>query len=68
MTHHAPRRPRLLLVMQTPDADAGRCGRKLRQRGYRIGLLLPAVGPAIAHRNGWLRRSGGVWWANERQR
>ena len=35
MKHQSPR-PRLLLVMQTPDADAGRCARKLRKRGYRL--------------------------------
>lgn len=28
--------PRLLLVMQTPDASTGRCGRKLRERGYAL--------------------------------
>ncbi len=25
---------RLLLVMQTRDASAGRCGRKVQERGY----------------------------------
>lgn len=47
MTRHAPRRPRLLLVMQTPDADAGRCGRKLRQRGYRLDYCYPLSGQPL---------------------
>ena len=44
---HTPRRPRLLLVMQTPDADPGRCGRKLRQRGYRLDYCYPLSGQPL---------------------
>ena len=47
MSRHTPRRPRLLLVMQTPDADAGRCGRKLRQRGYRLDYCYPLSGQPL---------------------
>lgn len=32
---------RLLLVMQAPDASAGRCGRKLRERGYTLEFCYP---------------------------
>lgn len=42
-----PRRPRLLLVLQTPDADPGRCGRKLRQRGYRLDYCYPLSGQPL---------------------
>lgn len=45
MTRYAARR--LLLVMQTPDADAGRCGRKLRQRGYRLDYCYPLSGQPL---------------------
>jgi len=41
MMKRQPPRPRLLLVMQAADADAGRCGRKLRQRGYRLDYCYP---------------------------
>lgn len=47
MIRQTPRRPRLLLVMQTPDADAGRCGRKLRQRGYRLDYCYPLSGQPL---------------------
>lgn len=47
MTRRAAHRPRLLLVMQTPDADAGRCGRKLRQRGYRLDYCYPLSGQPL---------------------
>ena len=33
--------PRLLLVMQAADGDAGRCGRKLRARGYQTEYCYP---------------------------
>lgn len=46
MRHQSPR-PRLLLVMQTPDADAGRFARKLRKRGYRLDYCYPLSGQAL---------------------
>ena len=39
--------PRLLLVMQTPDASAGRCGRKLRERGYALDYCYPLAGQPL---------------------
>jgi hypothetical protein len=48
--------PRLLLVMQTPDASTGRCGRKLRERGYALDCCYPLAGPAAAGRDGRLHR------------
>lgn len=42
---HAP--PRLLLVMQTPGASAGRCGRKLRERGYQLEFCYPLSGEPL---------------------
>lgn len=47
MRRYTPRRPRLLLVLQTPDADPGRCGRKLRQRGYRLDYCYPLSGQSL---------------------
>ncbi len=47
MRRQTPRRPRLLLVLQTPDADPGRCGRKLRQRGYRLDYCYPLSGQPL---------------------
>lgn len=47
MKHHQSARPRLLLVMQTPDADAGRCARKLRKRGYRLDYCYPLSGQPL---------------------
>ncbi len=42
-----PESPRLLLVMQTPDASAGRCGRKLRERGYQLECCYPLSGEPL---------------------
>lgn len=39
--------PRLLLVMQTRDASAGRCGRKVRERGYALDLVYPLAGQPL---------------------
>lgn len=39
--------PRLLLVMQTRDASAGRCGRKLRERGYALEARCPLAGDPL---------------------
>ena len=39
--------PRLLLVMQTRDASAGRCGRKLRERGYALEVCCPLAGDPL---------------------
>lgn len=39
--------PRLLLVMQTQDADAGRCGRKLRERHYALDVCRPLAGEPL---------------------
>jgi GMP synthase (glutamine-hydrolysing) len=39
--------PRLLLVMQARDASAGRCGRKLRERGYRLEFCYPLSGEPL---------------------
>ncbi len=44
MTHDPPR---LLLVMQTRDASAGRCGRKLRERGYQLEFCYPLSGEPL---------------------
>lgn len=44
MTHEPPR---LLLVMQARDASAGRCGRKLRERGYRLEFCYPLSGEPL---------------------
>ena len=53
MRRQSPR-PRLLLVMQTPDADAGRCARKLRKRGYRLDYCYPLSGqPLPSGMNGY---------------
>ena len=42
-----PAPPRLLLVMQTPDASAGRCGRKLRERGCPLEFCYPLSGEPL---------------------
>jgi len=42
-----PEPPRLLLVMQTPDASAGRCGRKLRERGCPLEFCYPLSGELL---------------------
>ncbi|MCP5158149.1 MAG: glutamine amidotransferase [Gammaproteobacteria bacterium] len=47
MRPYSSPRPRLLLVMQTPDADAGRCARKLRKRGYRLDYCYPLSGQSL---------------------
>ena len=47
MTKRQPARPRLLLIMQTADADAGRCGRRLRQLGYRLDYCYPLSGQPL---------------------
>ncbi len=39
--------PRLLLVMQTADGGAGRCGRKLRERGYQTDYCYPQSGQPL---------------------
>ena len=39
--------PRLLLVMQTADGAAGRCGRKLRERGYQTDYCYPQSGQPL---------------------
>ncbi|MDG4553178.1 MAG: glutamine amidotransferase [Candidatus Competibacter sp.] len=38
---------RLLLVMQTADGGAGRCGRKLRERGYQTDYCYPQSGQPL---------------------
>lgn len=38
---------RLLLVMQTPDASAGRCGRKLREWGCQLEFCYPLSGEPL---------------------
>jgi GMP synthase (glutamine-hydrolysing) len=42
-----PQPPRLLLVMQTPDASAGRCGRKLREQGCQLEFCYPLSGEPL---------------------
>lgn len=42
-----PEPPRLLLVMQAHDASAGRCRRKLRERGYRLDYRYPLAGEPL---------------------
>ena len=42
---HEP--PRLLLVMQTRDPSAGRCGRKLRERGCQLEFCYPLSGEPL---------------------
>lgn len=42
-----PESSRLLLVMQAPDASAGRCRRKLRERGYQLDYCYPQAGQAL---------------------
>ena len=44
MTHEPPR---LLLVMQARDASAGRCRRKLRERGYPLDYCYPLAGERL---------------------
>ncbi len=39
--------PRLLVVMQTPDGSAGRCGRKLREWGYQLEFRYPLAGEPL---------------------
>ncbi len=39
--------PRLLLVMQTADGGDGRCGRKLRERGYQTDYCYPQSGQPL---------------------
>jgi GMP synthase (glutamine-hydrolysing) len=39
--------PRLLLVMQGRDASAGRCRRKLRERGYQLDYCYPQSGEPL---------------------
>lgn len=39
--------PRLLMIMQTCDASAGRCGRKLRERGYALEFCYPLAGEPL---------------------
>ncbi len=39
--------PRLLVVMQTPDGSAGRCGRKLREWGYQLEFHYPLAGEPL---------------------
>lgn len=39
--------PRLLMIMQTCDASAGRCGRKLRERGYILECCYPLAGEPL---------------------
>ena len=39
--------PRLLLVMQTDDASAGRCARQLRERGYQLEFRYPQNGEPL---------------------
>ena len=39
--------PRLLLVMQTRNASAGRCGRKLQERGYALEVCCPLAGEPL---------------------
>ena len=39
--------PRLLLVMQTRDASAGRCSRKLLERGYALEVCCPLAGDPL---------------------
>jgi GMP synthase (glutamine-hydrolysing) len=39
--------PRLLLVMQAQDASAGRCRRKLRERGYQLDYCYPQSGEPL---------------------
>lgn len=41
---------RVLLVMQTPDASAGRCGRKLREQGYALDFCYPLAGQPLPAR------------------
>lgn len=42
-----PEPPRLLLVMQTHDASAGRCARKLRERGFALDYCYPLAGQPL---------------------
>jgi GMP synthase (glutamine-hydrolysing) len=39
--------PRVLLVMQARDASAGRCGHKLRERGYALEVCCPVAGDPL---------------------
>lgn len=39
--------PRLLLVMQTDDASAGRCAHKLQQRGFALDYRYPLAGQPL---------------------
>jgi len=39
--------PRLLVVLQTPDGSAGRCGRKLREWGYQLEFRYPLAGEPL---------------------
>ncbi|MFO7641291.1 MAG: glutamine amidotransferase [Candidatus Competibacteraceae bacterium] len=39
--------PRLLVVLQTRDGSAGRCGRKLRERGYALDYCYPLAGEPL---------------------
>lgn len=38
---------RILLILQTPDANAGRCSRKLQARGYELDYCYPHTGQIL---------------------